>query len=203
MADLFELKLTQAQYQATRNKGLARGANTYPSYKDVQDAKKEATPDGIKVKPKSVQVSMQHVLDHQIRRILKDKKLVSRIEQLAAIPGVKFKFYFKYGADGMSALSQMQSADAIGHGNLFASALITLNLVAEKGKGKKKTRAVIFSNPLPNSALSVVPLRWAWEKESTGIRFKNHRHEYFTTYPNCMNSNPNCTITNPNCMTTN
>ena len=199
MADLFELKLTQAQYQATRNKGLARGANTYPSYKDVQQAKEDATPNGIKVKPKSVEVSLQQVLDHQLRRILKDEATIARIKQLAVIPGVKFWFYFKYGSDGMSALSQMQCKDAIGHGNLFASSLITINLVAKTKKGRNTRRAVIFSNPLPNSALSVIPIRWAWEKETTGTRFsKNYMHEYFSINPNCMttylNSHPKCRI---------
>ena len=79
---------------------------------------------------------------------------------------IKFILKYKYGADGTSGMSHYKNS-TIKDKSLFASNLVPLFIEAidiESGKSVN-----VWANPFANSALGVVPLRWSFEKETTGM----------------------------------
>ena len=57
---------------------------------------------------KEARVNIQHLLDHQMRRLLTKDYVDQFVKIKAKDPSVRFVLYFKYGADGSSSHSQYQ-----------------------------------------------------------------------------------------------
>ena len=84
----------------------------YPCYDKVYEAKSICLPkaDDIYVSDdgKEARVNIQHLLDHQMRRLLTKDYVDQFVKIKAKDPSVRFVLYFKYGADGSSSHSQYQ-----------------------------------------------------------------------------------------------
>ena len=110
---------------------------------------------------------MQDVLDHQLKKIvMKDQGIINWMKKLKKkYKNVRFELVFKFGADGSSAYSQLQTKDQNGS-NIFTSCLVPLFIEARDPKTGKCVN--VWANQFANSAFGVVPLRWSFEKETTG-----------------------------------
>ena len=107
LAMIIKMNLTAQNYQQLRLKAIDQGADIYPSYKRVKKHKKLCVPQGIKYKADEVVVSIDKVLDHQLKKILDlNPEIVDEIHNLKRqYPGIEFKFYFKYGAGTINTKS--------------------------------------------------------------------------------------------------
>ena len=165
LAELFEFGWTTVQYKKNRKKSKRCNALRHPSWHKIVKAKKECTPDGIESDERSVWVPMQNALNHQTTKIMKDKELVKQMENLAKDRNVTFEMDVKYGSDGSSQYSPSKNA-TFDETSLFTSNLLPLFITAiDQDTGESVN---IWANKFANSALGVCPLRWAYEKESTG-----------------------------------
>ena len=167
LADHFEMGWTVAQYKKNRKKSKSRNALVYPSWEDVDAAQKlcNVPLDKIQFGEHTVQASMQDVLDHQLMKI-KDQSIIDQLKKLQEkYPDVRFELVFKFGSDGSSSYSEHQNKDQ-NCSNLFASNLVPLFIEAKDPKSGKCLN--VWANKFANSASGVCPLRWSWEKESTG-----------------------------------
>ena len=81
---LLNQDLTRAQFQAIRAISKEKGADIWPSYKEIQSAKLECRPEEIEVSDHSAFVPLQQLLNHTTKRILDlDPSIVANLENLA------------------------------------------------------------------------------------------------------------------------
>ena len=169
MADHLEMNWTVEQYKKNRKKSKKRNALVYPSWEDVDKAQHlcNVPVEKIQFKEHCVQAKMQDVLDHQLKKIImKDQGIINWMKKLKKkYKNVRFELVFKFGADGSSAYSQLQTKDQNGS-NIFTSCLVPLFIEARDPKTGKCVN--VWANQFANSAFGVVPLRWSFEKETTG-----------------------------------
>ena len=164
---MFEFGWSAEQYRKNRKRSKKYNALRHPSWHEIEAAKKECTPDGIECSEAEVKLSMQNALNHRLGKILKDKELVEKMQALKAkYPNVRFEMTLKYGADSSSAQAQNKNA-RIDDSSLFASNMVLLFIEAQDDSTGKTLN--LWANRFANSALGVCPLRYAFEKESTGI----------------------------------
>ena len=163
---------TVQQYKKNRKKSKGRNALVYPSWEDVDKAQHlcNVPVEKIEFKEHSAKAKMQDVLDHQMKKIVtKDQGIITWMKDIKKkYKKAKFEMVFKYGADGSSSHSQLQTKDQNGS-NIFTSCLVPLFIEAMDPKSGKSVN--IWANVFANSAFGVVPLRWSFEKETTG-RFR-------------------------------
>ena len=167
LAELFDNGWTTVQYKKNRKRSKACNALRHPSWHDIEKAKKECTPTGIHSDEMSVTISMQDAINHQIAKIMKDQQLVEWMERLAEqYPNISFEMDVKEGADGSSQYSPSKNSH-FDDKSLFASNMVPLFISAIDNDTEEST--IIWANKFANSALGVIPLRWAFEKETTGM----------------------------------
>ena len=158
---------TVAQYKKNRMKSKRRNALVYPSWEDVDAVQKlcNVPLEKIQFEEHCVQAKMQDVLDHQLMKI-KDRDIIDQMKKLQRkYPEVRFELVFKFGSDGSSSYSELQTKDQ-NCSNLFASNLVPLFIEAKDPKSGKCLN--LWANKFANSFYGVCPLRWSWEKETTG-----------------------------------
>ena len=156
---------TQAKYKKNRKKSKARNACTHPSWHEIDKAKAQCTPPNINLQEREATISIKDAMYHQLSKILKDAGLVNRMKIMKRKnPNGKIVATYKYGGDGSSQYSHHRNAK--NDTKLFASNLvpILIDFVDEEAE----TSVNIWANHFANSAYGVVPLRWAFEGETTG-----------------------------------
>ena len=166
LSEVIEFGWQATQYVKNRVKSKKANALRHPSWHEIKKAKKKCLPQGIVYGEKEVCVSIQNALYRQVSKILRDPDLLKWMHDLKAKhPNVRFHLRYKYGADGSSAQSHYKNSK-IEDKTLFASNLVPLFIEAIDPVTEKCVN--IWSNRFANSALGVVPIRWAFEPESTG-----------------------------------
>ena len=167
LSEVIEFGWTSATYTKNRVRSKRANALRHPSWDQVRKAKKLCLPPGIEYHESFVSCPVQNVLHHHLSKILKDKEIVAWMKRLKeSNRRIKFILKYKYGADGTSGMSHYKNS-TIKDKSLFASNLVPLFIEAidiESGKSVN-----VWANPFANSALGVVPLRWSFEKETTGM----------------------------------
>ena len=167
LAELFDNGWTTVQYKKNRKRSKACNALRHPSWHDIEEAKKLCTPEGIQSTDTEVSISMQSAINHQLTKILKDEDLVKRMENLVKLyPNYSIELDVKEGADGSSMYSPCKNSK-FDDRSLFCSNLVPLFIAfIDNDTGESVN---IWTNKFANSAFGVIPLRWAFEKETTGM----------------------------------
>ena len=170
LADFIELGLNQRTYQALRNKLKARNALCLPTYRDMLSAKWECIPDDsilIDNTTGTIMIGMQDVLDMQLRGLVQDHYILTRITKLSCDPNVTFTLWFNIGADSSTSHVQLQTQDNLEHDSIFNSFLIVVSLKATWENGEHEPE-FIFLNEMAQSPYGVIYLRMAYEHEDKG-----------------------------------
>ena len=171
LADVIFFGWTEAKYKKMLKKSKQRNAQTHPSWHKVGKAKAKCIPANIDLQERCAKVSMKDALYHQISKILLEEDLVNRMKNLLEKnPSLKFELIYKYGADGSSSYAHYRNAK--NDTKIFASNLVPIFIIAtDEVTGESEN---LWANYFANSAYGVVPLRWAFEEESTGKHIELH-----------------------------
>lgn len=165
LALLVEAKLSKSQYNLIRFGAMARNANIYPSYLQVQQAKNEcyAKNDAIKVTVSGASIELQQILDKTAERIVISEGIVDQ---------TKLQLISKYGMDGSSGQSQYKQIFTNEDGNLLNDASIfMLSFVPLQLKSETE---IIWENPMPSSTTLCRPLRFEFAKETVEYTKKQY-----------------------------
>lgn len=159
---ILDLSLSKEQYTVIRNSAKLKGADIYPSYNQVRNAKGNCRPDSdsIQVTETMAQVSLQGVLNHTAKRIVHLQR-----ECIIADMGGEFtrtleaNLVCSWGFDGSSGHSDYAqkfiSAGSQGchDNNLFATTLIPLRLISPSG-------TILWNNRTPQSVRFCRPINF-------------------------------------------
>ena len=180
LAMLVDLSLTKAQY-VTMQQGLRhRGADMYPVYDRVRQAKAASMPppSSLTVTAGSAKVALQALLDHTAERLLQVPAVREAVASaclstadLSAEPAAppRLMLHVKWGMDGSTGHSQYKMADSEEDSQLLLTSLVPLRLTADDGR-------VLWTNPSPSSPRLCRPLSlfgsprrrrsWWWRREN-------------------------------------
>ena len=117
LAFLLFQNLTKAQYNAIRTLSKSKGADIWPPYYKIREAKQECRPDHIELKDHEAIVPMQGLLHHTTHRILaKDPKIEEEMIKMARENNneLKVTLLFKYGFDGSGSHHRHMQPDGEG-----------------------------------------------------------------------------------------
>lgn len=160
VAVLVEANLSRHQYNVLRSKS----PKIYPSYKIVQDAKKQCYPEPNKiiVSETSVHADLQIMLDLTTERLIivqREVLLTMNSDELENMCLIS-----KWGFDGSSGHSSYKQA-FYGSGASDAAVFITCFVPLRLISGSK----IIWQNPRPSSTRYCRPLKIEFIKESTAV----------------------------------
>ena len=143
----------------------------YPPYERVPCEKKNCYPDGICVTEFEAKVPLQIILDHTVKRLLKDhNSAIDLCLEKANIQGEEEKLTLqlitKYGIDGSGdqALYSMKYDQCV-HSDICETSIVSsfICLVRLCLRGSNK---VIWQNPAPSSPYYCRPVKLSFTKES-------------------------------------
>ena len=167
LSEVIEFGWQAAQYTKNRVKSKKANALRHPSWHEIKKAMEKCLPEGISYGESEVSVSVQNALYRQVSKIMRDQDLLNWMKDLKAkYPNVRFFCKYKYGADG-SGQQRHYKNSKINDKTMFASNMVPLFIEAIDTETGECVN--VWSNRFANSALGVVPLRWAFEPESTGM----------------------------------
>lgn len=155
------LKLTKWQYNTLRKSVIEKDINIFPSYYQVQHAKKECYPpkDTITVTETSAKIKLQALLDITTRRIMMPLVINSDCQELTLIS--------KWGFDGASNQANYKqkiqtdnetTESDLDDSSIFMGSLVPIKLVCGE--------QVIWQNDSPNSSYWCRPIFFEFGKEN-------------------------------------
>ena len=132
---LLNQNLTRAQYNAIREISKEKGADIWPSYKEIQSAKLHCRPEEIEISDHTAFVPLQQLLDHTTKRILAlDPSIEASLQKIAGENDnqVAATLIYKYGFDGSGSHQRQMQPDQDGdHSDvksLVATQLVPLSI---------------------------------------------------------------------------
>ena len=155
--------LTAENYRRLRKRSNEHLAPIWPSYENLDKAKKACRPQGIEVIPRpnlEVKVSLQAVFQFQIEGIFEDPGVKSLFLSFARDRNNKFNCVAKVGADGTGGLTVYFGHDDEGS-SLFASTFSLIALNVSNGEAYFP----LYSNQRVNVNSSHCYIRLKYEKE--------------------------------------
>ena len=203
---LLNQDLTRAQYQAIRAISKEKGADIWPSYKEVQHAKQECRPEEIEVSDHLAFVPLQQLLDHTTKRILElDQSIETNLHNFAEENDheVQATLIYKYGFDGSGSHHRQMQPDQGDHlevKNLVATQLVPLQISVCTSNIDR----TIWECLRPNNPHSCRPLRLSFEAENKEtIVTENERlsTEIENLVPYIVSENPRISISYKGLMT--
>jgi hypothetical protein len=114
---LLNNNFSTGQYKAVQAKSKGDGADIWPSYQSIQNAKLECRPSEINVEDHLAVVPLQNLLDHTTRRIFKSNlDLEAEMVQIAEENGGQLSatLYYKNGFDGSGSHHRAMQPDVAG-----------------------------------------------------------------------------------------
>ena len=161
--------LTKDQYSNMKKSCKDSGADIWPAYSYVQEAKSRLKPENISVDENEAFVPLQDILEHTMNRMLASNPfLLQTMENLAQENGCALEatLFYKIGFDSSGSHKTTQQTnsegDHRGSNSIMASQMAPLRLVTVIGSDEIS----LFDYPGPNSPHSCRPLRLAFEKEN-------------------------------------
>lgn len=166
-------RLSKAQYVRTRLLSKDFGANIFPAYKKIQQAKLECRPpkEYLQVTDVCTSLPLQMLLNHTAQRILSlQEEVIKNVALKKHSTELAVKLKVKWGFDGSSNQSQynqkfvdaeLNSMPDRRDSNLFATTLVPLQIALVDN-----SNTVIWNNVVPQSSRWCRPLRLQFAKES-------------------------------------
>ncbi|KAK7791956.1 hypothetical protein R5R35_004579 [Gryllus longicercus] len=159
---LIESKLSKNMYNTIRTASIDHNCSLYPSYKKVQEAKKDCYPPAVdmRITETSAEVKLQALLDHTVERIFRvQQDVISSLLDSA----YDTELICKWGCDGTSGQSTFkQKFDDDSEGtktdaNIFFVSIVPLQILSVEKSTQKQI--VIWKNPRPSSPRFCRPLK--------------------------------------------
>ena len=163
LATLVDLDLSKAQYERLRLGAIEHGADLYPSYHRVLQAKAACMPsaDSMLMSPTLAEVQLQALLDQTTERLLTMQKEV--VEALKVHDEtLHLTCSFKWGMDGSSGHARYKQAGVDRDDQVMVTSLVPLRLAAHDG-------TVVWDNATPNSPRFCRPISVQFEKETPAL----------------------------------
>lgn len=166
---LLDISLSKEQYTVIRGGSKSKGADIYPTYNDVRDAKSCCRPerDSIQVTETMARVPLQSLLNHTAKRIvnLQTECIVADMGRASA-RSMEANLVCSWGFDGSTGHSDYAQpfisnpTDTTQHDHhVFATTLIPLRLTASSG-------TILWNNSTPQSVRFCRPIKLEYIKES-------------------------------------
>lgn len=169
LALIIDTGLTKNSYQVIRTQANSRGANIYPSYKRVREAKAECYPpkEFIHITEVISEIKLQALLDFTVRRIIQlQSEIILHTQNVLN----NLHLVSKWGCDGSSGHSlykQVFTASQQTDTDLFMTCIVPLQLYAfPENDGE---RIILWQNPRPSSTRYCRPIKLEFIKESTEV----------------------------------
>ena len=137
-----------------------------PPYDSVAKVKKDCRPIGITSELIKVDVPLQNLAEHTVKRILQDDAVAAQVNKLAEENGgpLEIGFNFKLGTDGTNGLQTLEEDFEEFHEEtraMVATTFVALNIWTVINNKIK----VVYHNPLFNSPLAVRPKQHLYRRE--------------------------------------
>lgn len=152
---LTEAKLSKKQYNVVRS----YAPHIFPSYKRVQEAKRECYPENIEVTETTATVPLQNLLDHTATRLL-----AAQADVLQRLSERELTLFSKWGFDGSSGHSQyMQKFQATSSDDkfVFLTCMVPLKLITNDSESK-----IVWCNLQSSSPRFCRPINIYFKQES-------------------------------------
>lgn len=166
---VIDSNMTRPCYQTLRLTSKVKGANIFPNYNHVDNAKTACYPHNIMVNEIFTEIPLQNFLNHTAERIVGlNKEAVSKMT--TAGEQLKLNLVLKWGYDSSSGSSEWRQrflSDSMRDGSdadLFCVSAVPLCLRHPDG--------VIWQNPLPSSPRFSRPLSIQLGKESPELAYE-------------------------------
>jgi len=156
LAYMMDCKLTKENYIHTRKGAIQRGADLYPPYSRVLEAKRRCYPENMTITETSASVLLQSLLDHTAERICDMICFNYNEKESDAI------FIFKWGCDGSSGRSEYNQkfqAESASDSYLFLISAVPLKL-------QTTNNVLLWKNPKPSSIRYCRPIKFEYQKET-------------------------------------
>ena len=170
---LLRQNLTKAQYQAIRYQSKEKGADIWPPYHQIQEAKANCRPEEIEVSDHSALVPLQELLHHTIKRILVSEPAVEQeMVRLAEENDnqLSAELIFKLGFDGSGSHHRHMQADQAGDHptvkSLVSTQMVPLLIQTDLERSGFPLRKKLWISPFPNHPHACRPVRLSFEVEN-------------------------------------
>ena len=170
---LLRQNLTKAQYQAIRYQSKEKGADIWPPYHQIQEAKADCRPEDIEVSDHSALVPLQDLLHHSLSRILVsepgiEQEMVKLAEENDG--HLSAELIFKLGFDGSGSHHRHMQADNAGDHptvkSLVSTQMVPLLIQTDLENTDYPLRKKLWVSPFPNHPHACRPVRLSFEVEN-------------------------------------
>lgn len=172
---MLDMNISRNSYQTMRNQAKTRGANIYPSYKKVREAKIECYPaeHKMKISEQSCEVELQALLDLTTTRILELQEDVIKTIEKKNLENLEL--ISKWGFDGSSQSQYKQKiqGEDFSDKDLLMTTLVPLQLRYVDTTGKI---VILWQNPRPSSTRFCRPIRIQFVKETADVIKKEKQY---------------------------
>lgn len=162
LALITQAKLSRDQYEVIRKATHDLGYKIFPSYKKIQEAKKNCYPDNVNITEISAEVPLQCLLDHTAKRIFKtlEAQNTENLEECAVV------LHTKWGCDGASGQSEFKQkyseiVEDASDEHLFMTSLVPLKITLATNQEK-----CVWKNPRPSSTNYCRVLKFQYRAET-------------------------------------
>lgn len=162
--------LSKSSYVFLRQAHRKKGCNMYPSYDQVLCEKKECYPEDICITEFEAKVPLQNLLDHTVKRLLKDHESAIDIclakGNLQGEEKLILELTTKYGIDGSGdqALYSMKY-DQREHSDACETSIVS-SFICPVRLCLSGSNNVIWQNPAPSSPYYCRPVKLSFKKET-------------------------------------
>ena len=152
---------TKASWQLVRSSAKGQHADIYPAYNRIRAAKAECYPDEVVVESSRAEVSLQSLLDHTARRLVRLQEDVIR-QAAGDKEEIQLELISKWGFDGSTGHSfykQSDIADPKNDGQALVTSLVPLQM--------RSSSEIIWQNTTPSSTRFCRPMKIEYCKETS------------------------------------
>lgn len=168
---LLDNSLTKNVYINMRIETKSCGADIWPLYNDVRDAKAQCRPpkEVVMISETAAEVPLQSLLNHTVQRIVNlQEEVIHQSMSSTDLTEVDVVLTCSWGFDGNTSHSvykqryQNEQAEAVNDENLFVTTLIPLRLSSSTG-------IIFWNNRMTQSARFCRPLKLEYVKECSNV----------------------------------
>lgn len=163
------------QYKTLRIGAKERGADIYPNYHRILNAKTLCYPENIVITETSAQVQLQSLLDHTVSRLVNVSQLV--LDSINPTLLQKAELLLKWGFDGSSGQSlykqKFSENEESSDSSLFVTWLVPLQLQTLSADGQL---LILWRNKQPSSKRFCRPIRLQFIKETNTVIIKERNY---------------------------
>lgn len=172
LALIVDLGLTKEDYITMRLGAIERGANIYPSYHVIGEAKRKCYPANIEINENEAVVPLQDLLAHTTQRLAQVQTDV--ILQYISTDCDTIEVYYKWGLDGSGGHSiykqNFANNSAYADSNIILCTIVPLQMCESNSNNDK----IFWKNMSPSSTKHCRPISFKIKKENV----QNVKEEY-------------------------